>query len=74
MRFCMFFIFAITFEPNQIQTRLAPQIQNDRLNLSFMKEIDVVDKKKGPEVVLKRPFSIRKFWESPSSLIYFNTV
>ena len=35
----MFFIFVITFEPNQIQTRLAPQIQNDRLNLSFMKDI-----------------------------------
>ena len=38
---CMFFIFVITCEPNQIQTRLAPQIQNDRLNLSFMKDIHV---------------------------------
>ena len=40
LRFCMFFIFVITFEPNKIQTRLAPR--NDRLNFSFLKDIHVV--------------------------------
>ena len=54
----------INFEPIGIKTCLAPQ--NDRLNLSFVKDIHVVGKK-WPEVVLKRPFSIRKFWESPGS-------
>jgi len=39
----MFFIFVITFSPNKIQTRSAPQ--NDRLNLSFLKDIYVVDEK-----------------------------
>jgi hypothetical protein len=33
----------LTFEPNKLQTCLAPQ--NDLLNLSFVKEIDVVGKK-----------------------------
>ena len=31
-------IFVITFEPNKIQIRLGPQ--NDRLNLSFVKDND----------------------------------
>ena len=39
----MFFIVVITFKPNKIQTRLAPQ--NERLNLSFVKDIHVVGKK-----------------------------
>ena len=43
----------ITFEPIKIQTCLAPQ--NDRQNLSFVKDIHVVAKQL-PEVVLKRPF------------------
>jgi hypothetical protein len=48
------------------QTRLAPQ--NDRLNLSFVKDIHVVgEKMTSTPVVLKRPFSVRKFWEPPSS-------
>ena len=51
LRFCMFFIFVITFEPKKIQIRLAPQ--NDRLSLSFVKDIYVVGEK-GPEVVIKR--------------------
>jgi hypothetical protein len=42
--FCMFFIFVITFEPNKIQNRLAPQ--NDHMNLSFVKVIHVVGKKR----------------------------
>ena len=33
----------ITFEPNKIQTHLAPK--NDRLNLSFLKNIYVVGQK-----------------------------
>ena len=32
-----------------------------------MKDIHVIGKKR-PEMVLKRPFSIRKFWETHSSL------
>ena len=38
LRFCV-----ITFEPIKIQTCSTPQ--NDRLNLSFMKDIHVVGKK-----------------------------
>ena len=37
-----FSIFVIIYEPNKI-TRLAPQ--NDRLNLSFVKDIHVVGEK-----------------------------
>ena len=37
--------YAITFEQIKIQRRLAPQ--NDRLNLSFVKDIYVIAKKKG---------------------------
>ena len=40
MRFCMYFIFVRTFEPNKIQTCLAPQ--ND---LRFVKNIHVVSEK-----------------------------
>ena len=35
--FCVFFFCVITFEPNNIQTSSAPQ--NDRLNLSVLKNI-----------------------------------
>ena len=38
----MFFIVVITFKPNKIQTRLAPQ--NERLNLSFVKDEDTYGK------------------------------
>ena len=62
----MFFIFVITFEPNKIQTCSAPQ--KDSLNISFVKAVHVVVKK-WPEVVLKRPFIIYKFWESPSRIL-----
>ena len=44
---CKYFLFAafeaITFEPIKIQTPLAPQ--NDPLNLSFVKDDDIVGKK-----------------------------
>ena len=40
LRFCMFLIFIITFEPNKMWTCSAPQ--NDRLNLSFVKNEHVV--------------------------------
>ena len=43
MRFCMFLIFVRTFEPNKIQNCLAPQ--NDRLNLSFVKDNHVIAEK-----------------------------
>ena len=49
----------ISFETIKIQTCLAPQ--NDLLNLSFVKDIHVVVEKR-PEMVLKRPFIILKFW------------
>ena len=39
----MFAFCVITFEPNELQTRSAPQ--NDRLNLSFVKDTYVVGKK-----------------------------
>ena len=45
--FCVFgmlFIFVITFESNKIQTRLAPQ--NNRLNVSFVKDIHLVGEKR----------------------------
>ena len=38
------------FEPIKIQTRLAPQ--NDRLNLSFVKDENTVGEKKWPEMIL----------------------
>ena len=41
-------------------------LQNDRFNLSFAKDIQAVAKK-WPKVVLKRPFIIPRFWETPSS-------
>ena len=44
--FCVvtrFLIFVITFEPIEVQTCSAPQ--NDRLNFSFVKDIEVVGKK-----------------------------
>ena len=59
--------FVITFEPTKIMTCLAPQ--NDRLNLSLVKYIQVIAQKR-PEVVPKWPFSIRKFWETPSNRVY----
>ena len=49
MFFCTFFVFfffcisGITFEPNKIQTCSAPQ--NESLNLSFVKDINVVSNK-----------------------------
>ena len=46
-QFCMYFIFVITFEPNKIQTRL--ETQNDRLNLSFVKDIHVTLLRSGSE-------------------------
>ena len=58
----MFFIFVITFEPNKIQTHLAPQ--NDRLNLSFAKYSHKIAKK-WQDMVLKRLFII---------LFHFRTV
>ena len=39
-----FLIFVLTFEPNKIQTHLAPQ--NDCLNLSFVKYIHVIWEKR----------------------------
>ncbi len=38
-------IMAIAFDPIEIQTHQAPQI--DHLNLSFLKDFNVVDKKNG---------------------------
>ena len=48
-----FAFFAITFEPIGILTHSAHQ--NDRLNLSFVKDKHTVGKK-WPELVVKRPF------------------
>ena len=52
----------ITFEPIKILTHKAPQ--NDRLNLSFVKEVHVIGKK-WPEMVVKLTFII---------LFHFRTV
>ena len=41
--FCVFAFYVITFVPNKIQTRKAPQ--NDRLNLSFVKDTHTVGKR-----------------------------
>ena len=41
--FCVFAFYVITFLPNKIQTRKAPQ--NDRLNLSFVKDTHTVGKR-----------------------------
>ena len=44
----------ITFVPIKIKTHKAPL--NDRLNLSFVKDVHIVDEK-GPKVVVKQPFN-----------------
>ena len=46
-------VFSITFEPIEIWTCYAPQI--DRQNLSFVKVTSMVGQK-CPEMVVKRPF------------------
>ena len=51
--FCVFGFCVITFVPIKIQTCPAPQ--NDRMNLSFVKDNHVVSKKR-PDVVVKWPF------------------
>ena len=48
----------IVFDPIEIQTNQAPQ--NDRLNLSFLKDFNVVGEK-WPERVVKWPFLSHKF-------------
>ena len=48
--------YAIAFDPIEIQTHQAPQI--DHLNLSFLKDINVVDKKmarKGYKMAIFEP-------------------
>ena len=59
----------LTFELIKIQTCLIPQ--NDRLNLSFFEKYTCSWQKKWPEVILKRPFIIRKFWEIPFISLFF---
>ena len=59
------------FHKTNVQTCSAPQ--NDRLNLSFAKDIYMIAQKR-PEVVIKRPFIIRKFWETPSSLYTYRSL
>ena len=44
----------ITFVPIKIKTHKAPL--NDCLNLSFVKDVHIVDEKR-PEVVVKQPFN-----------------
>ena len=62
--------FGITFEPIKIQTCSSPQ--NDRLNLSFVKDIKVIGKKptryghKMDFCQLQRSFMSRKFDAPPS--------
>ena len=51
------------FHKTEIQTCLAPQ---------FCERYSFSCKKNWPEVVLKRPFPNRKFWETPS--MYINTL
>ena len=56
----IFAFWGITFELNMIQAYSAPQ--NDRWNLSFVKDIHLIGKKKRLERVVKQPFISRKFW------------
>ena len=58
--FVVFVIIFGRFELIKIYTDSAPQ--NEYLNFSFVKDIDVVAKKKWLERVRKRPFVSRKFW------------
>ena len=73
----IFAVCVITFEPIKIQTCSSPQ--NDRLNLSFVKDIKVIGKKptryghKMDFCQSQRPFMSRKFDAPPSSSkIYLN--
>ena len=69
----IFAVFVITFEPIKIQTCSSPQ--NDRLNLSFVKDIKVIGKKptryghKMDFCQLQRPFISRKFDAPPSTFL-----
>ena len=60
----LFTFCALTFEPIEVQNRSAPQ--NDRLNLSFVKDFHLVGEK-WQEIVGKRPFISSKFWATVSS-------
>ena len=68
----IFAVCVITFEPIKIQTCSSPQ--NDRLNLSFVKDIKVIGKKptryghKMDFCQLQRPFMSRKFNAPPSTI------
>ena len=64
MKMEIFAFFAISFEPIKIETCLAPK--NDCLNLSFVKHIYVVGKKR-LEMVVKVPFAILLFYASEFS-------
>ena len=55
----------ITFEPIEVQTCLSPQ--NDRLNLSFVKDIHVDGRKLARNGRKTALFVSRKFWLSVSS-------
>ena len=50
---CFFAFCVIISEPIDIKTCLAPK--NDRLNLSFVKDVHTISKK-WPKMVVKRPF------------------
>ena len=58
--FCFFAFFVITLEPIKVKTCLAPQ--NDRLNLSFVKDNHIFGEK-WPDMVVKWPYiSCHIFW------------
>ena len=57
----------ITFEPIEVQTRSAPQ--NDRLNLSFVKDIYVDGRKLARNGRKTAILVCRKFWLSVSNML-----
>ena len=69
----IFAVCVITFEPIKIQT--CSSLQNDRLNLSFVKDIKVIGKNpirygyKMDFRQLQRPFMSRKFDAPPTILM-----
>jgi hypothetical protein len=63
-----FAFYVITFEPIEVQTRLAPQ--NDCLNLSFVNDI-YVDSENWLEIVKKQPFTFRELAKSEKIFLHF---
>ena len=62
--FCVFVFFVITFVPIKIQTHSAPQ--NDRLDLSFVKDKHVADQKMARYGLKMAIYQLLFFWNLPN--------